>query len=61
MFIEMSYPEFERKFPRIAKDFGNMISDEALEQFRSDPDYIVRINHNGVEIGYKSDDWHMEN
>lgn len=55
MYLEMTFAEFEKKFPRTAQIFPA----EALQDFRKDPNYIVRLNNEGVEIGYRSDEWHI--
>lgn len=57
MYIELSYPEFEKRFPRIAKDIGRCFPKEVIEDFRNDSNYIVRMNDEGIEFGYASDCW----
>lgn len=58
-FVELPLRVFvsvlEFKECHLPKDFEQMLRMMAA----SDPDYIVRLSANRIEIGYESDEWHL--
>lgn len=53
-YVQMSFAEFARRFPVQASEVP------MLKVFLSDPNYLVRIRDDKLEIGYTEDAWEIE-
>lgn len=52
-YMQMPLRQFAKMFPDVAKNIP------MLDMLLSDPNYIVRIKDNKLEIGYTEDAWQI--